>query len=40
MLLDKIKTTLENYYRKGIRSDLQDFEVDMKVISSKIDEAG
>ncbi|MEI6729031.1 MAG: hypothetical protein WCK98_05300 [bacterium] len=39
-LLDKIKTTLENYYRKGIRSDLQDFEVDMKVISSKIDEAG
>lgn len=36
-LLTKIEKSLENYYKKGIRSDLQSFEVDMKLIETKID---
>jgi hypothetical protein len=36
-VLAKIYDSLVGYYNKGLKSDLQDFEVDLKVIESKID---
>jgi hypothetical protein len=36
-LLSKIEKSLENYYRKGIKSDLTGFEVDMKLMETKLD---
>jgi hypothetical protein len=36
-LLSKIEKSLENYYRKGIKSDLTSFEVDMKLMETKLE---
>ena len=39
-LLAKMITSLEKYYELGIKSNLKDFELDMKVIETKMDGLG